>query len=117
MTRQAEGRRTVTRADLQEAIYARRPGLSHQQARKLLDAALDEMSDALVRGEPIQLRTFGAFEVRRKREWLGRNPRTGAARRVEVQRQWRFLESLRRARKLEAEIPSIIQKAAFLIVF
>lgn len=39
--------------------------------------ALDEISDALVRGEKVKLRSFGLFSVRAKRERIGRNPRTG----------------------------------------
>jgi len=39
--------------------------------------ALDEISDALVRGESVKLRSFGLFMVRDKRERVGRNPRTG----------------------------------------
>ena len=39
--------------------------------------ALEEISDALVRGEAVKLRSFGLFSVRAKRERIGRNPRTG----------------------------------------
>lgn len=39
--------------------------------------ALEEISSALVRGEPVKLRSFGLFLVRAKRERIGRNPRTG----------------------------------------
>lgn len=39
--------------------------------------ALDEIADALARGEAVKLRSFGSFTVRSKRERIGRNPRTG----------------------------------------
>ncbi len=39
--------------------------------------ALEEISEALVRGESVKLRSFGLFSVRAKRERIGRNPRTG----------------------------------------
>lgn len=64
MTREAKSRRTVTRADLQEAIYARCPGLSHEQARVILDTVLEEMIDALAQGGSIQLRTFGRVRTK-----------------------------------------------------
>ena len=38
---------------------------------------LEETSDALARGEAVRLRSFGAFNVRSKRERIGRNPKTG----------------------------------------
>ena len=41
--------------------------------------ALDEIADALSRGEPVKLRSFGSFSVRSKRERIGRNPRSGEA--------------------------------------
>ena len=73
----ADGGRTLTRAGLREAVYACCPTLSRAEARKILDAAFDEISEALVRGEAVKLRSFGTFSVRSKRERIGRNPKTG----------------------------------------
>ena len=70
-------RRTSTRADLLDAVYAACPSLSRAQARDIFEMALDEVSDALTRGESVKLRSFGLFSVRAKRERIGRNPRTG----------------------------------------
>ncbi|WP_158811458.1 integration host factor subunit alpha [Beijerinckia sp. L45] len=74
---QATFRRTATRADLLDAIYARCPALSRSQSREIFEMALEEVSQSLVRGEPVKLRSFGLFSVREKRERIGRNPRTG----------------------------------------
>lgn len=70
-------RKTTTRADLLEAVYSSSPVLSRAQAREIFEIALEEISDALVRGESVKLRSFGLFAVRSKRERIGRNPRTG----------------------------------------
>lgn len=70
-------RRTSTRADLLDAVYASCPALSRPQARDIFEMALDEMAEALVRGDSVKLRSFGLFSVRAKRERVGRNPRTG----------------------------------------
>jgi integration host factor subunit alpha len=71
-------RKTATRADLLNAVYDSCQGqLSRAQARDIFEMALDEISDALVRGETVKLRSFGLFSVRAKRERIGRNPRTG----------------------------------------
>jgi integration host factor subunit alpha len=51
--------------------------LSRAEAKDIFEMALEEISDALVRGEPVKLRSFGLFLVRSKRERIGRNPRTG----------------------------------------
>lgn len=70
-------RKTATRADLLDAVYSSCPTLSRAQAKEIFEVALEEISDALVRGEPVKLRSFGLFSVRSKRERIGRNPRTG----------------------------------------
>ena len=70
-------RRTSTRADLLDVVYAACPSLSRGQARDIFEMALEEVSEALTRGESVKLRSFGLFSVREKRERIGRNPRTG----------------------------------------
>jgi integration host factor subunit alpha len=67
----------VTRAFLREAVYRGYTGLSRQQAGKILEATFAEICEALARGEPVKLRSFGAFSVRCKRARVGRNPKTG----------------------------------------
>jgi integration host factor subunit alpha len=73
----AGSRKTATRADLLNAVYASCPMLSRAEAKEIFEMALEEISAALVRGEAVKLRSFGLFSVRNKRERLGRNPRTG----------------------------------------
>ena len=70
-------RRTATRADLLDAIATTCPHLPRSEVRHVFETALEEMSDALRRGEAVKLRSFGQFAVRAKRERVGRNPRTG----------------------------------------
>ena len=64
--------RTVTRANLSEAVY-QEVGLSRSESAELVDSVLNEISDALVRGETIKLSSFGSFVVRQKGERVGRN--------------------------------------------
>lgn len=69
--------RTLTRAALREAVYVCCPALSRADARKILDATFEEICEALARGESVKLRSFGTFNIRSKRERVGRNPKTG----------------------------------------
>jgi integration host factor subunit alpha len=78
MTRKHEDARTLTRATLQEAVYTCGPSLSRAEAKKMLNEFFEELSVALARGEPVKLKSFGKFNVRSKRERIGRNPKTGA---------------------------------------
>jgi integration host factor subunit alpha len=86
-------RRTATRAALLEAVYASCPSLSRAQAREIFEMALEEISEALVRGESVKLRSFGLFAVRAKRERIGRNPRTGVAAAIKSRRVLTFKPS------------------------
>ncbi len=70
------GGKTVTRADLCEAVY-QKVGLSRTESADLVEMVLQEISDCLVRGEPVKLSSFGSFLVRSKGERIGRNPKTG----------------------------------------
>jgi len=44
----------------------------------LVEEIFSSMSEALMRGENIEIRGFGRFTVRQYRAYDGRNPRTGA---------------------------------------
>lgn len=68
--------KTITRADLVEAL-ARRGNLQRADANRLLTRMLEMMQDALVDGETVKLSRFGNFNVRAKRQRIGRNPKTG----------------------------------------
>ena len=70
------GGRTITRADLCEAVY-QKVGLSRTESSELVERVLAEISDCLVTGESVKLSSFGSFVVRSKGERIGRNPKTG----------------------------------------
>ena len=42
-----------------------------------MDAILGEITDAMARGDRVELRGFGAFSTRERQARTGRNPRTG----------------------------------------
>ena len=47
------------------------------KAEVAVEAVFDAMRLSLQRGERIELRGFGVFQVRPRRRGMGRNPRTG----------------------------------------
>jgi integration host factor subunit alpha len=67
---------TVTRAQLSEAVY-QEVGLSRNESAELVESVLNEISDALARGEMVKISSFGSFAVRQKGKRIGRNPKTG----------------------------------------
>ncbi len=84
--------RTVTRADLAEAVY-QKVGLSRTESAALVEAVLSEISDCLVNGETVKLSSFGSFVVRSKGERVGRNPKTGVEVPIEPRRVMVFKPS------------------------
>jgi integration host factor subunit alpha len=68
--------KTITRANLYEAVYSR-VGLSRTESAALVELILKEISDALAAGETVKLSSFGSFIIRSKTERIGRNPKTG----------------------------------------
>ena len=57
---------------------ANKMDLTKAEAERIIDAALGEISEALIRGEKVRLVGFGNFLVRTRKGRVGRNPQTGA---------------------------------------
>ncbi len=68
--------RTVTRAQLSEAVY-QEVGLSRNESADLVESVLKEIGDSLSRDETVKISSFGSFAVRSKGGRMGRNPKTG----------------------------------------
>lgn len=68
--------KTVTRADLAESVF-RKVGLSRTESAELVETIIDEICNAITRGEVVKLSSFATFQIREKNERIGRNPKTG----------------------------------------
>lgn len=68
--------RTITRVDLCAAVYEKAK-LSRSDSSALVHLVLTEITDTLAKGETVKLSSFGSFIVRKKRQRMGRNPKTG----------------------------------------
>ena len=71
----------MNRSDLVLEV-ARAAGLTRARSEAVVTAVFERIIEALVKGEGVELRGLGTFEVRRRPARVGRNPRTGA--RIEV---------------------------------
>jgi integration host factor subunit beta len=69
----------MIKSELIERISTQNLHLLARDIEKIVTAILDEIIDALSRGDRVELRGFGAFSVRRRGARQGRNPRTGVA--------------------------------------
>lgn len=67
----------ITKTDLIDAV-ASKADISKAEAKRVLDAMLDVVSDSLSREDKVTLTGFGTFEVRHVKSRTGVNPRTKA---------------------------------------
>ena len=61
------------------AIAAESAGLTKKDTERVLNACIDAITDALVKGEKVQLSGFGTFETKDREARIGRNPHTKEA--------------------------------------
>ena len=73
----------MIKSELVKRISRQNPRLYDRDIEKVVNAILDEMVEALRRGDRVELRGFGAFSVKLRGPRQGRNPRTGAVAAVE----------------------------------
>ena len=68
--------KAVTKADLADCLFDK-VGLNKREAKEFVDLFFEELRSALISEESIKLTGFGNFDVRKKSERPGRNPKTG----------------------------------------
>jgi len=61
------------------AAAASSAGMKKQDAERVINAAIDTITAALVKGEKVQLSGFGSFEIKDRKAPICRNPHTREA--------------------------------------
>ena len=64
----------MTKSELIIELAASNPHLRGADVELIVATVFDEITDALARGERVELRGFGAFTVKRRNARTGRNP-------------------------------------------
>ncbi|MBN9564823.1 MAG: HU family DNA-binding protein [Alphaproteobacteria bacterium] len=67
---------TITRASIVK-IASDKTGLSKHLSSQMFETMLDMIISELCDEQSVKLSTFGSFIVRRKKQRMGRNPKTG----------------------------------------
>ena len=67
----------MIKSELVQKIAERNPHLYQRDVENIVNAILDTITEALARGDRVELRGFGAFSVKKRDARTGRNPRTG----------------------------------------
>ncbi|MEX0627401.1 MAG: integration host factor subunit beta [Cucumibacter sp.] len=67
----------MIKSELIQKLADENPHLFQRDIENIVNAILDQVGDALARGDRVELRGFGAFSVKNRPARVGRNPRTG----------------------------------------
>jgi len=76
----------MTKSGLIAELAARARHIHKRDVELVVNTVFDAMTAALRRGERIELRGFGTFQVRQRESRLGRNPKSGASVRIPARR-------------------------------
>ena len=67
----------MTKSELIAQLAERNPHLYQRDIERIVATIFDTVTDALARGDRVELRGFGAFSVKHRKARIGRNPRSG----------------------------------------
>ncbi len=76
----------MTKSELIQKLAEKNPHLFLRDVEKIVDTIFNEITEALVKGDRVELRGFGAFSVKEREPRTGRNPRTGETVQVDAKR-------------------------------
>ena len=76
----------MIKSELIQRIAQENPHLYQRDVENIVNAILDEIGNAMARGDRVELRGFGAFAVKERPARIGRNPRTGDPVKVSAKR-------------------------------
>ncbi len=67
----------MVKSELVSALNEKLPELQIRDVELALNCVLEQMADALVHGERIEIRGFGSFDCRHRPSRIARNPKSG----------------------------------------
>ena len=73
----------MIRSELIQKLADENPHLYQRDVERIVNSIFEEITEAMARGDRVELRGFGAFSVKQRDARVGRNPRTGESVAVE----------------------------------
>ena len=67
----------MNKSELVDIVAGRVQNLSHKDVDMIIETVFDKMVEALAKGNRIEIRGFGSFEIRSRPARNGRNPKSG----------------------------------------
>ena len=94
----------MTKSDLIERLAAKAE-MTRPRAEELVDFLLDSVTDALKRGEKVNISGFGTFTVSARKARTGRNPKTGEPIDIPASRSAKFKAGKTLKEALDGQAP------------
>src|SRR5436190_24400298 len=94
----------VTKAEMADRLFDH-VGLKQREAKDFVDAFFEVGREGLERGDTVKLSGFGNFELRKKNQRPGRNPKTGE----EIPISARRVVTFRPGQKLKIRVESFVE--------
>ena len=102
----------MIKSELVQRILSANPHLYQRDVEKIVSTILGEITEALSRGDRVELRGFGAFSVKVRQARAGRNPRNGARVTVEKKAVPHFRSGKEMRERLNRDLPSVDSSGA-----
>ncbi len=68
---------TYTKSEIIDLLFEKQPHLAHRDAELVVKHIIDDMIEALVEGDRVEIRGFGSFSLHHRSARVGHNPKTG----------------------------------------
>ncbi|MGH7323327.1 MAG: integration host factor subunit beta [Candidatus Rokuibacteriota bacterium] len=69
---------TMTKAELIDEV-SKVANLTKKETETIVNTVFENITEALVKGDKVELRGFGSFRIRHRQSRKGRNPKTGSS--------------------------------------
>ena len=94
---------SLIKSQLIQNITDQNPHLYIKDVERLVTTIFSEITKSLTEGRRVELRGFGAFSVQKRKERIGRNPRTGESVIVVA----KYIPRFKQGKELKAKLNSV----------
>ena len=86
----------MVRSELESKLAEQNPNILRKDIEKIVEIILIEISEALAKGESIEIRGFGSYKVKTRKARTGRNPKSSQTIKIPEKKaiKWKMSKTL-----------------------
>jgi integration host factor subunit beta len=92
----------MNKSDLIDTL-SRETGLTFKNAEESVNTVFDDITNALAKGDRVEIRGFGSFKIKKYKGYNGRNPKTGEVLKIKAKK----LPSFKCGKDLKERVDSL----------